>query len=260
MVLGDDGPAVFLGAVLDFLFASIDHGLDGEGHALFKLVQRAGAPVVQHLRFFVKNLANAVAAKLAHHAEAMAFGKLLDRKTNITQVDAGLDQHDAFPHGLIGDVGQPLGGNGYLAHHEHAAGVAVPAVLDNSDVNIDHVAFFEGLVVGYAMADLVVDRGANGFWVGRLATALVVQRGRDGTLHLGDVVIGQFVQRVGGDAGLDEGCEVIKHLRGEAARNTHARDALGVFVGNGHGVIIPEPTGACSLSTMKRPTTLFATA
>ena len=46
----------------------------------------------------------------------------------------------------------------------HAAGIAVPAVEDVGHVDIDDVAFAQRLVVGNAVADDVVDRGA-----GRLA-------------------------------------------------------------------------------------------
>jgi hypothetical protein len=40
---------------------------------------------VQHLRFFVEDPANAVAAEFAHHAEAVALGKFLDGKADVTQ-------------------------------------------------------------------------------------------------------------------------------------------------------------------------------
>ena len=148
---------------------------------------------MQHLRFLVEYTAYAVAAKLAHHAKALAFGKLLDGITDIAQVDAGTHHFDAVPHGLISDSAQTLGGNRNLAHHEHAAGVAVPAVFDDGDVDIDDIALFQRLVIGNAMADLVVDRGADGFGVGGVAAAFVVERCRDAALHLHNVVMCQLV-------------------------------------------------------------------
>lgn len=43
------------------------------------------------------------------------------------------------------------------------------AVFFDGEVDVDNVAFFERLVVGNAVADDVVDGGAAGFGVGRVA-------------------------------------------------------------------------------------------
>ena len=243
MVFGDNGPAILLGPVLDLLAPGVDHRLDGEGHAHLELVQRAGLAVVQHLRLFMEHAANAVAAKLAHHAEALAFGKFLDCPAHVAQPRAGLDHLDAVPHGVIGDAAQAPGGNRGVAHDEHAAGVAVPAVLDHRHVDVDDVAFFELLVVGDAMAHLVVDRRADRLGVRHIAAAPVVQRRGNATLHFSDVVKRQLVQRVGRDAGLHMCRQKIQHFRGQPARNAHAAHALGVFVGNRHAGNYPRGQG-----------------
>ena len=164
MVLGDDGPAV--AQFLDLLAPGVEHGLDGERHAFLEFVPRTRAAVVQHLRLLVKLLANAVAAELAHHAQAVAFGKLLDRVPDVAQVGSGLDLQDAVPQRLVGQGAQALGGDGGLAHDVHAAGVAVPAVLDDGDIHVQDVALFQRLVVRDAVADLVVDGGADRLGVG----------------------------------------------------------------------------------------------
>ena len=45
------------------------------------------------------------------------------------------------------------------SHDEHPTGIAVPAVLDHRDVDVDDVAFLQRFVVGNAVADLpLVDR------------------------------------------------------------------------------------------------------
>ena len=157
MVARHDGPAVFFRTVLDVTLARIDHRLDGENHAWFQLFQRAGLAVVQHLRVFMKLLTNAVAAKLAHDGKALPLGKLLNRKTNVTQPDTRLDAHDALPHGFKSNAAQAFGGNGTIADQKHAAGVAVPAVFDDRHVDVHDVAFFKWLVIRYAVAHLVVD-------------------------------------------------------------------------------------------------------
>jgi hypothetical protein len=73
---------------------------------------------------------------------------------DVAQARAGLDLDDALPHGLVGDLAQALGGDRAFADDEHAAGVAVPAVLDDGDVDVDDVAVLQRPVVGDAVADL----------------------------------------------------------------------------------------------------------
>ena len=239
-VFGDDAPAVFFGAFLDVLATGIDHGLDGEGHAFNQLFQRAGAAVVQHLGLFVKALADAVATELAHHAETLAFGKLLDGVAYVAQMDAGFDHLDAMPHGVVGHRAQPFGCDGDIANHEHAAGIAMPAVFDHGDVHVDDIALFQGLVIGNAMADLVVDGGADRLGVGLVASTRVVQRGGNGLLHVHDVVVGQFVDFVGGDAGFDKRRQIVQNFGGQPASQAHACNAFGVFVGDSHGARLSQ--------------------
>lgn len=43
---------------------------------------------------------------------------------------------------------------------------------------------------------------------------------------------------VGGDTGLYMRCEVIQYLRGQLASDSHADNAVFVFVGDGHAPII----------------------
>ena len=92
----------------------------------------------------------------------MAFSKALDRKTNVTQSRSRLNLDDAVPHGLVGELAQTLGRNRALAHDEHAAGVAMPTIFDDRDVDVDDVALFQRFVVTH----LMVDRGADGFGIG----------------------------------------------------------------------------------------------
>jgi hypothetical protein len=87
MVLGDDGPAV-VAELLHVAAAGVDHRLDGEGHAGHQFFQRAGLAVVQHLRLFVEVAADAVAAELAHHREALLLGEFLDGEADVAQPHA----------------------------------------------------------------------------------------------------------------------------------------------------------------------------
>ena len=65
------------------------------------------------------------------------------------------------PHAFESDIGQALGGDGRFAGVKHPAGVAVVAVLDDGDINIDDISGLEHLVARNAVTNLVVDRGAN---------------------------------------------------------------------------------------------------
>ena len=111
MVACHDGPTVFFRPIFDVAFARVDHRLNGENHARPQLFKRARFAVMQHLWVFMKLLPNAVAAKLPHDGKALPFRKLLDRKTNVAQPDAGLNTHDALPHRFKRDGAQALGGN-----------------------------------------------------------------------------------------------------------------------------------------------------
>ena len=111
----------------------------------------------------------------------------------------------------------------------------MPTIFDHRDVNVDDVAFFQNLVAGNAVTNLMVDRSANGFGIRISTTGVVVEWGGNGVLNLGDVVMRQLIQGVGGDARLDVGGEVIQHLGGQSTGLPHACDALLIFVGNAHG-------------------------
>ena len=126
---------------------------------------------------------------------------------------AWLDLFNAMPHGLIGDGAKTFGCDGGIAHNEHATGITVPTVFDDGDVDVDDIAFFEHLVIGNAVANLMVDGGANGLRVGRVTGRLVIEGGWNGALNLNHVVMGQFVQFVGCDAWFYKGRQIVEYFR-----------------------------------------------
>ena len=164
---------------------------------------------------------DAMAAVLAHHRIAGVFGKGLDGVTDVAQARARFDLDDALPHRLVSDAAQTFGRNRCLADQEHAAVVAVPTVFDHGDIDVDDVARLQGGVIGHAMANHVIDRGAQGRRVGHMPWGLVVQRGRCGALHIDHVVMCQPVDFFGGDARLNERSQVIQHFRGQSTGHTH---------------------------------------
>ena len=114
-----------------------------------------------------------------------------------------------MPHGVIGHGTQSLCSNGGFSYQKHAAGIAMPTVFDDGNVNVHNVTLFEGFFVGNAVTHLVVDGGADRFGVGRITRRLVIQRGGNGALNIDHVVMGQLVQLVGGNAWHHEGGQVV---------------------------------------------------
>src|SRR6266481_1488423 len=155
MVFGNDSPAI--AQLFDVCLAGIDHRFDGEDHAGFQSDPGALTSVMKYLWFFMKTLADTMPAEFAHHAIAQRLDKTLDSMTDITQVSAWLDGTYAAPHRLIGDFTQTLGLNGRYADIKHAAAVAVIAVFDDSDVQIDNVAVFQHFVAGNTVTHLMID-------------------------------------------------------------------------------------------------------
>src|SRR3546814_3499584 len=97
-------------------------------------------------------------------------GVLLDRVADVAQGCARLHRADPAPHRLVRGIDQPPRHHRRLAGVVHAAGVAVPAVLDDGDVDVQDVAVLEHpRFVRDAVADDVVDRDAVGLGVTAVA-------------------------------------------------------------------------------------------
>src|SRR5712672_2884200 len=225
MVLGNDGPAV--GELADRGLACVDHRLDREGHSGLETRAGSGATIVQHLRLFVEFTPDPMAAELAHHAVAVAFGMLLDRGTDVTEKSPGPHRPDAQPHALVGGLAQALCLDGGFSDVVHAAGIAVKTVFDHRDVDIQDIARLEHALPRNAVADLVVDRGADRLRKGLVAGRRVVQRSGDRLLLLDDQVMAEAVELAGRDAWLDTRGDEIEHFAGELPGDAHALDFLG---------------------------------
>ena len=144
----------------------------------------------------------------------------LDGGADVAGAGAGPDRRDAAHQAFIGDFEQALGGALDRADRIHARGIAVPAVEDVGDVDVDDVAIPQRLVVGNAVADDVVDRGA-----GRFRVAAIVERRRQRAVvhaELEDEAVDGF----GGDAGLDHRHQLVEAARGEVACLAHAGKAF----------------------------------
>ena len=177
---------------------------------------------MQHLRLLVELPSDAVAAIFPHYREIVALGVMLNGRADVAEPHPR--PHHPYPHAhaLVAHLGEPAGADGGFPDQEHLARVAVVAVLDDGDVDVDDIPVLQRPVVRYPVADDVIDRGAD-----RFREAAVVQRRRDGLLHPDDVFVADPVQLVAGDAGADVGRDHLEHLGGQAAGDAHLLDLLG---------------------------------
>ncbi|MCY1302898.1 hypothetical protein D9M70_525810 [compost metagenome] len=188
---------------------------------------------MQDVRRVVEKLADAVAAEIAHDGATFRFGIGLDRLADGTGASTRAYGGNAAHQAFMGDIEQPLGGALDLADRIHAARVAVPAIDDIGDVDIDDVALAQRLVVGDAMTDDVIDRGTGGLGV----AAVVQRRGQGAIVHA--EFEDEAVDLVGGDARLNARNEFVEAARRHLAGLAHAfktfrsvePDNAGVFVG-----------------------------
>ena len=110
-----------------------------------------------------------------------------------------------------------------VAGEEGRVGVAVHAVDEGGDVDVDDVAVLDDAGVGDAVADHLVDARAQ-----RLREAAVAERRGVGAV-VAQELVADPVELVGGDAGCDVGADQLAGLRGQPAGDPHPLDRLGVL-------------------------------
>src|SRR5581483_7755372 len=133
---------------------------------------------------------------------------------DIAQPGARTHRADAFPHALVSHVDQAAGLDARLADIEHAAAIAVVAVLEHA-------------LARNAVAHLVIDRRANGFRKRLVAGRRIVERRGYRTLLPHHVIVAEVVQLAGGDAGLHVRADEVEHFGGEAPGDTHPLELFG---------------------------------
>src|SRR5688572_26315148 len=94
MVLGDHRPVIR--EYFQMTHACINHGLDSEGHARLKHQPRTGGAIMQHLRLFMEDPADTVAAKFTYDRKIMFFRMLLYDKPDIPQPYTRPDELDTL--------------------------------------------------------------------------------------------------------------------------------------------------------------------
>ena len=187
VVLGDDRPTI--SQLFDCGLSSIHHRFDGEDHSGFQADAATGSAVMQNLGFLMELLADAMSAEFTHDAVTQSFGEALYGMADISQHGSGPDRVYASPHRFMGAFTQAPSLDRRFADVEHAAGVPVITVFDGGDIEIDDISILQFFVTGNAVTDLMVDRGADGFRIWRMAVGGIVQRGGDTALDIDHVIM-----------------------------------------------------------------------
>ncbi len=153
---------------------------------------------------------------LADGGELVRRALLEDEGPDVAEESALFHFGDGQLEALARHLGHLAGLFADVADEEGRRRVAVEALEDGGDVDVDDVAVLEHLFTGDAVTHDLVDRGADA-----LRKAVVVQRRRPGTAaHR--VFVDELVDVLGGDAGADHVAHakqrVSGHLRGDTQR------------------------------------------
>src|SRR5918999_46725 len=92
----------------------------------------------------------------------------------------------------------------------------MPSIGDKRDIDIDDLAIAQRLVIGNAMADHMIDRGADGPWI-----AAVIERSRNGIVRYCELHH-HAVELGGGDARLHMRRYEIEGFSAKPASPSHA--------------------------------------
>ena len=188
------------------------------------------AVLTDHLDVALRLLvAHAVAGEVPHHPVPEALGVLLDHASDDVDLPARGHGPDAADHRLVGAFGEQPRLLVDLADEERGAVVAVDAVLVGGDVDLDEVALPQHGRVRDAVADHLVDRGAQRLEERHLARVRLVPQRRRVRAVVADELVPYAVELVGGDARCDVPPDLLEGLGRDPARDPDPLDRLGVL-------------------------------
>ena len=213
------------------LVAQREHRLDGERHALLEGDVVAWLVVVEDDQPGVEGRVHPVAGVVADHAVAEPLGVVLDDASDDADGPARTHRLDGAVHGLLGVGDEVTGLLADVATQEGVAVVTVHTVLVGGHVDLDDVAVLQRTSIRDAVADDVVDAGADG-----LGIVAVVQGGgvRPVIAH---VLVGDPVELVGGDSGGHCLAGLVHGPTGDTSGLVHGLDDLGALH-MGPGVVL----------------------
>ena len=117
--------------------------------------------------------------------------------SNIAESGAGLNHINGQIETLLRDINQSLSVAGDIADGKHLAGIPMPAIFDDRDINIDNVAALKYFFLrGNAVTDHVINRGTH-----RFGKSTVAETGGYGFLHIYYMVVTDSIQLFGANTG-----------------------------------------------------------
>ena len=152
-----------------------------------------------------------VAAKLTHHGTPVRARTRLDGCTDIPKPRAGTNRSDPGCERLVHRVNQPPRSRLDRSDGVHARGVAIPAIENYGDIDIQDVAVPQPLLSRYAVADHVVDRNA-----GCLRIAAIAKWRRNRPV-VADVLLAESVDVFRQGSGTNFRPDGVQALRGQDA-------------------------------------------
>lgn len=158
-VFCDRSPAVV--EDFDSPVALVDHGFDGERHTFDEADAVTFAAVVWDLEILVELSSDAVTDVIANDGESAPLGEFLNGCADIAHTGAGFYLSNADFETFSRRFDEVNGFFGGRTDVERRGNVAVPAIEDGGDIDIDDIAVFEDcFFVRNAVADDLVDRNA----------------------------------------------------------------------------------------------------
>ena len=114
-----------------------------------------------------------------HHRAVVEAGMRFDGVTDGIEHVTGLGGLDTDLETLFGHPHNFAVARGGGANKEGLAGIAMKTVLTDGDINVDDIPFAQHAGTGNSVADLLVDRGTDGFWepLGILWRGAIIERG-----------------------------------------------------------------------------------
>ena len=189
----------------------------------------------------MKNAPDAMAAIFPHDRIIMGFTMLLNDVAYIAECNARFDDVDCLVQAFLRDLDESLRVFGHFADAEHFAGVAMETIFYDGDIDVYGVASLQDFAIaGNTVADNVVYRGADGF-----RKAIVIQWGRDGLLHIDDVVVTDFIQLASANSRLNVRANHFQDFGSQFSGYSHFYNVVGCFNMNRHRSASCFP-GCCS--------------
>ena len=120
---------------------------------------------MQDRRRSMKGFSNAMTAKILNDGKVIGFGVGLNCVSDVAKAAILLCRFDAKNQAFVSDGNELVGLAGYGANGKHATCVTVVPIQAYGDIDVEDAACHKRAVVGDAVADHMVDGGADGFWV-----------------------------------------------------------------------------------------------